>query len=558
MTAHRDAQAHTHAHPPAYSAPHRPPHPHPHPRRWTALALICAAQFMLILDVTVVNVALPALSADLDLGRSALTWVVTAYTLCFGGLMLLGGRLADAVGARRVLLTGLALFTAASLVCGLAANAPVLLGGRIAQGVGAALLSPAALALVTTAFHGAERAKALGAWAAIGGTGSAVGVLLGGALTEGPGWPWVFYVNVPVGLALLIALPKVLPDNRPGGNRPGDNHAGAHRPGNNRAGGDSQAAGDNHAGGDSQAAGDNHAGGDSQAAGDNHAGGDNQAAGNNRPGRTKTRLDVPGALLVTTATGALVYGLVQAGDSGWGSAATLLPLLGALALYGIFAAVERASSAPLMDLRMLTRRPVVAGSLLMLVATALLISFFFLGSMQLQHVYGLGALRTGLLFLPIALTTAIGAHLGSRLVTTAGPRACATGGLALAALGCLPLTFLTPGANPWATLLPALATASFGLGAVFVAATTTSLGLIAPHEAGLASGIVNTFHEVGGSIGVAAVSSLALTATTEATPTGFTAAFTLCTITATAAALTAPFLIPRGTPRPTGGPHGVH
>ncbi|MFE7586602.1 MFS transporter [Streptomyces gardneri] len=462
-----------------------------HPRRWTALALICAAQFMLILDVTVVNVALPALSTDLDLSRTALTWVVTAYTLCFGGLMLLGGRLADALGARRVLLAGLALFTAASLVCGLAPNAPVLLAGRVAQGVGAALLSPAALALVTTAFHGAERAKALGAWAAIGGTGSAVGVLLGGALTEGPGWPWIFYVNVPVGLALLAALPKVLPDDR-------------------------------------------------------------------RPRRTgRGRLDAPGALLVTTATGALVYGLVQAGDSGWASAATLLPLLGALALYGAFAAVERASSAPLMDLGMLRRRPVVAGSLLMLVATALLISFFFLGSMQLQHVHGLGALRTGLLFLPIALTTAIGAHLGSRLVTTRGPRACATGGLALAALGCLPLTALTPGANPWATLLPALATASFGLGAVFVAATTTALGLITPHEAGLASGIVNTFHEVGGSIGVAAVSTLALTTTTGSLP-GFTTAFTLCTATAATAALTAPFLIPRGTPRPTGSPHGVH
>ncbi|KQX09722.1 MFS transporter [Streptomyces sp. Root431] len=478
MKAHLEEQAHT----PAHSAPH--------PRRWTALALICAAQFMLILDVTVVNVALPALSADLDLGRTALTWVVTAYTLCFGGLMLLGGRLADALGARRVLLTGLALFTAASLACGLAQNAPVLLAGRIAQGIGAALLSPAALALVTTAFHGAERAKALGAWAAIGGTGSAVGVLLGGALTEGPGWPWVFYVNVPVGLALLAALPKVLPANR--------------------------------------------------------------------AGQTTARLDVPGALLVTTATGALVYGLVQAGDSGWTSAATLLPLLGALALYGLFAAVERASSAPLMDLRMLKRRPVVVGSLLMLIATALLISFFFLGSMQLQHVYGLGAFRTGLLFLPIALTTAIGAHLGSRLVTTAGPRTCATGGLALAALGCLPLTFLTPAANPWATLLPALATASLGLGAVFVAATTTSLGLIAPHEAGLASGIVNTFHEVGGSIGIAAVSTLALTATTQPTNIGFTAAFTLCAATAAAAALTSPFLIPRGTPRPTGGPHGVH
>ncbi|MFD9049859.1 MFS transporter [Streptomyces zaomyceticus] len=470
-----------------------PAHPAPDPRRWTALALICAAQFMLVLDVTVVNVALPALAADLDLGRTALTWVVTAYTLCFGGLMLLGGRLADALGARRVLLAGLALFTAASLACGLAPDAGVLLGGRVAQGIGAALLSPAALALVTTVFQGAERPKALGAWAAVGGTGSAVGVLLGGALAAGPGWPWIFYVNVPVGLAVLATLRRYVPEP-------------TSTPVRRRRGGG---------------------------------------------------LDIPGALLVTTATGALVYALVQAGDSGWTGAATLLPLLGALALYGAFAAAERKARTPLMDLRMLTRRPVVVGSLLMLVATALLISFFFLGSMQLQRVHGLDALRTGLLFLPVALTTAIGAHLGSRLVTTAGPRVCAAGGLAVAALGCLPLVFLRPDSGPWTTLLPSLATAAFGLGAVFVTATTTALGLIDPHEEGLASGIVNTFHELGGSIGVAIVSTLALTATAP-TPTGLTTAYTVCALTAAAAAPASLVLIPRGRARSAGGPHGMH
>ncbi|MFD4319822.1 MFS transporter [Streptomyces sp. NPDC058548] len=483
---------------PAHDQAHDPDQAHGHsrrpdPRRWKALALICAAQFMLVLDVTVVNVALPALATDLDLGRTALTWVVTAYTLCFGGLMLLGGRLSDAVGARRVLLTGLALFAAASLACGLAPNAGVLLGGRIAQGIGAALLSPAALALVTTVFHGPERPKALGVWAAVGGTGSAVGVLLGGALTAGPGWPWIFYVNVPVGLAVLAALPRFVPATA-------------------------------------------------------------------RPAQRGGGLDVPGALLVTTATGALVYGLVTAGDSGWTSTATLLPLLGALALYGAFAATERKARTPLMDLRMFTRRPVVVGSLLMLVATALLISFFFVGSMHLQHVHHLDALRTGLLFLPVALTTAIGAHLGSRLVSTAGPRVCATGGLTVAALGCLPLVFVDPASGPWTTLLPSLATASLGLGAVFVTATTTALGLIAPHEAGLASGIVNTFHELGGSIGVALVSTLALTTATTPTPTpaGLTAAYTLCTVTAATAALASPLLIPRGRPHTTGGPHGMH
>ncbi|MGW8361225.1 MFS transporter [Streptomyces wedmorensis] len=471
-----------------------------HPRRWTVLALLCAAQFMLVLDVTVVNVALPAIATDLNLGRTALTWVVTAYTLCFGGLMLLGGRLSDALGARRVLLAGLALFTTASLACGLAPNAAVLLTGRVAQGIAAALLSPAALALVTTTFHGPERPRALGAWAAIGATGSAVGVLLGGALTAGPGWPWIFHLNVPLGVALLATLPRLLP--RPLGDAP--------------------------------------------------------PAPTARPldAPTARLLDAPGALLVTAATAALVYGLVRAGDSGWVSTATLLTLLGAAVLYAAFAAVERKSRAPLMDLRMLTRRPVVAGSLLMLVATALLISFFFLGSMRLQHVDGLGPLRTGLLFLPIAATTAIGAHLGSRLLATAGPRVCATGGMTLAAAGCLPLALLDHAA-PWTTLMPALATASLGLGAVFVTATTTALGLVPPHEAGLASGIVNTFHELGGTLGIALASTLAL-ASPSLPPTGFTTAFTACTLLATTTALASPLLIPRGRPHPPGGAHGLH
>ncbi|MER7516987.1 MFS transporter [Streptomyces sp. NPDC126499] len=495
MTAHSDAHvptpgpapaspsAHDHVPAPGH-APGAAPGP-AFPRRWTALALLCTAQFMLVLDVTVVNVALPAIDDDLHLGRTALTWVVTAYTLCFGGLMLLGGRLADALGARRVLITGLALFTAASLLCGLAPNAGLLIGGRIAQGVGAALLSPAALALVTTLFHGPERPRALGVWAAIGGTGSAVGVLLGGALTDGPGWSWIFFLNVPVGLALLAALPRILPATAP----------------------------------------------------------------------RRARLDVPGALLVTAATGTLVYGLVRAGDTGWASAATLLPLLAAPVLYGLFAKVEKAAPAPLMDPRMLTRRPVVAGSLLMLVATGLLISFFFLGSALLQHVHHLSALRTGLLFLPVALATAVGAHLGSRLVGTVGPRLLATAGAAVTALALLPLTLLPADAGPWTTLLPALSVAALGLGAVFVTATTTALGLTAPHEAGLASGIVNTSHELGGTLGVAAVSTLAAPALQGPDPATFTTAFTLLATTAAVTTLLAPALVPKGTPHLTAGPH---
>src|SRR6266542_3439864 len=178
------------------------------PSRWRMLGLLAVAQFMLILDVTVVAIALPHIGTDLGMSRATLTWVVSAYTLMFGGLMLLGGRAADLFGARRVVLTGLLLFTAASLVSGLATGAGSLIGGRVAQGIGAALLSPAALSVITTMFHGAERNKARGVWAAHGGSGSAAGVLLGGVMTAGPGWQWIFYVNVPVGVLVFAALAR--------------------------------------------------------------------------------------------------------------------------------------------------------------------------------------------------------------------------------------------------------------------------------------------------------------------------------------------------------------
>ncbi|MCJ0870752.1 MFS transporter [Streptomyces sp. AP-93] len=204
----RDKDAHPHPHAPPH--PHPDSHPTPHPRRGLLLVLLCLAQFMLIADVTVVNVALPAIGADLSLSGPGLTWVVTAYTLFFGALLLAGGRLADRFGAVRTFLTGLALFTAASAASGLAADAATLITARSAQGVGAALLSPAALSLVTTLFQGPARHRALGAWAAIGGTGAALGVLLGGILTDGPGWRWIFYLNLPVGALALLGVPLLL------------------------------------------------------------------------------------------------------------------------------------------------------------------------------------------------------------------------------------------------------------------------------------------------------------------------------------------------------------
>ncbi|WP_433411575.1 MFS transporter [Microtetraspora malaysiensis] len=447
----------------------------PDPRRWRVLALLGVAQLMLILDVTVVNVALPDIGADLGLGRATLTWVVTAYTLFFGGLMLLGGRLADVFGARRLMLAGLGIFVLASLASGLANDAAALVGGRVGQGLGAALLSPAALATLTTTFHGAERTKALGVWAALGGAGSAVGVLLGGALTAGPGWRWIFFINVPVGVAVLVALPLVV-------------RGGAARPG-------------------------------------------------------PRRVDLPGALLVTAATASLIYGLVTAGDAGWGDTVTLAAVAAAAVLYAVFGVVERAVRTPLMRVRLLAQRPVLSGAFLMLVATGMLIGLFFLGSFYLQRHQGYSALVTGLLFLPVAVGTGLGAHLGSHLVDRLGGRIPAAIGLTLAAAGTglVALLAVTP-----AVMVTGLTVASIGLGAVFVSGTTTALALAAPEESGLASGVVNTFHELGGAVGVAVVSSLAAPSLIGPVLTGFSTAFTSWAVIGAVAALVALALLPPG------------
>ncbi|RKN50382.1 MFS transporter [Micromonospora endolithica] len=436
------------------------------------LALLGIAQFMLILDVTVVAIALPHIGTDLALQRDTLTWVVSAYTLMFGGLMLLGGRAADLFGSRRVVLLGLLVFTVASLVTGLAADAAMLIGGRVAQGVGAAMLSPAALSVVTRIFHGQERNKALGIWSALGGGGSAIGVLLGGVLTAGPGWQWVFYINVPIGLIVLAVLARMLPAELPQG--------------------------------------------------------------------TRARLDVPGAILVTAATGAAIYALINAGDRGWLTAATLGTLAGAVILYALFAVVQRTVRSPLMDLRLLTRRSVAGGTFLILVATALMIAVFFLGSFYLQHHKGYGPLRTGLLFLPVAVATIIGAHVAGQVVGRIGARPIAMTGLTIAALG---TAVPALGTGP-ALVVTGISVGAAGIGAAFVAASTTALGHVAHHEAGIASGLLSTFHEFGAALGAAVVSSIAAASIAGSSSTGFTRGFTFAAIVAAVSAVLALLIVP--------------
>lgn len=445
----------------------------PHPQRWRILGLVGIAQLMLILDVTVVAIALPHMGSDLGMEREALTWVVSGYTLTFGGLLLLGGRAADLFGARRLVLAGLLLFSAASLTAGLATSGPMLLGGRIGQGLAAAILSPAALSLVVTIFDGDERNKALGIWSALGGGGAALGVLLGGLLTAGPGWPWVFFINVPVGIILLLALRMQLPHQAPTG--------------------------------------------------------------------ATARLDVPGALLVTAATGALIYALIRAGDVGWGSPTILLLLVAAVVLYAGFFVRQRLAASPLMDVRLLLRRPVAVGALLILVATALMITVFFLGTFYLQNYQGYGALRTGLLFLPVAITTMLGANAAGRAIGRTGARTLGVLGLLVAAAGMAVPAFV----DGTLALVVGVAVAAAGTGVLFVVASAVALGQVAPHEAGLASGIVSTFHEFGASLGAAVVSSMAAASIAGTSTAGFSRGFTTGAVIAVVAAVLTFVLTPR-------------
>lgn len=447
----------------------------PHPLRWTALGLLGLAQLMLILDITVVAIALPDMGAELDLSRAALTWVVSGYALTFGSLMLLGGRAADLFGPKRIVLAGLAVFTVASLAAGFATGAPLLLASRIAQGVGAAMLSPAALSVVVRLFDGDERNRALGIWSALGGGGAALGVLLGGLITAGPGWAWVFFINVPVGLAVLVALARILP---------------------------------------------------------------------RLPRAGTGSLDIPGAALVAAATGALIYALIRAGDHGWLDGVTVALVAAAALVYGAFALWQRRATTPLMDLRLLGRRPVVAGIFVIAVTTALMVGAFFLGSFYLQNREGHGALMTGVLFLPVALLTMAAAAAAGRVIGRLGARLLAVVSLAVAAAG-----FLVPALwSGTAAMVTGVSVAAAGLGALFVVASATALASVAPHEAGVTSGIVSTFHEFGASAGAAAVSSAAATSIAAhagaRTGSGFDDAFLVATGLAAVSAVIALWLIP--------------
>jgi EmrB/QacA subfamily drug resistance transporter len=466
-------------------------------RTWSVLLLLCVAQFMVILDITVVNVALPSIGRALHFATADLQWVVTTYLLFTGGLMLLGGRAADVLGRRRMFLAGLAVFTAASLASGLAPSAAALLGARGAQGLGAALLSPAALSIITATYTGRQRTAALTAWGALGSSGAAVGVLAGGLLTSGFGWRSVFLINVPVGVATGILSLHAVP----------------------------AAA---------------------------------TAAGRER-GRGRN-LDLPGGLLVVAGLGVLVFALAGTGTHGWGSARTIVLLILAAGLLAAFGVAERLAPRPLLPPSTWRSQPLVAGIAVMLGATGILVGAFFLNTLYLQDVLGASALTAGAEFLPMVLAIGLAAGLAAHLLPRAGARVLAVVGLAIMAGGGLLLAAATVGTGYVTGVLPGLLVLGLGIGLVFPAATVSAMTNVSAGQEGLASGMMTTAHEVGAALGVAVFAAVAAGGQAAAgvgLASGYRHGFTVAAVVAAGLAIIALLAVPAARPAPgvRFGPH---
>jgi EmrB/QacA subfamily drug resistance transporter len=413
------------------------------PRRWWALALLCGAFFMVLLDGTIVLVALPSIGADLGFSEQGLQWVLSAYALTFGGLLLLGGRAADLLGRRRLFMTGVLFFTAASLLCGLAWSPAALLAARVAQGVGAAIMTPTALSIITTTFEeGAERNKALGIWGGLGAVGATAAWLIGGPLVAGPGWEWIFFINIPLGLAALALSPVLLRESR--------------------------------------------------------------------AVLTRRRYDPAGALTSTGALVLLVYALVEAPEAGWKSLQTILLLAASAVLLATFALMESRHQAPLVPLRLLRSRTLVGANLALLLIGALAFDVPFILTLYAQQVLGYSALEFGVGSVVLAVGVAAGAIVGQGAVLKLGFRWIAATGLALIGAGSLLLTQVSVGGSYFGDIFFGLLVVGPGIGLAFVSATVAALAGVAEHESGLASGLSNTAVQIGGALGVAIATTVAV------------------------------------------------
>ncbi|MBL7262245.1 MFS transporter [Paractinoplanes lichenicola] len=418
-----------------------PPDISPKPRnRWLALAVIAVSQLLIVLDATIVNIALPTAQVDLNISDADRQWMITAYALAFGGLLLLGGRIADFTGRKRAFIIGLLGFAGASALGGLATNAETLFAARALQGAFGALMAPAALSLLTVTFtESRERARAFGVYGAIAGGGGAVGLLLGGLLTEYASWRWTLLVGTPIAIVAALAAVRFVGESRAEGN---------------------------------------------------------------------TRYDLPGAITSTGGLVALVYGFTKASEDGWGSPVTVAWLVAAVLLLVSFVVIELRSSHPLLPMRViLDRNRGGAYVSALLIGSGLFGMFLFL-TFYLQLTLGYSALMTGVAFLPFTLGIIAGAGFSAQLQTRVGPRILMSGGLLLAAIGMVMLTQIGVDTGFWSHVFPAELVLSFGMGVTFGPMSNTALVGVAGHDAGVASALINTAQQIGGSLGTALLNTI--------------------------------------------------
>ena len=423
----------------------------PDPRRWKALALLCTAFFMVILDSAIVVVALPSIDADLAFSAGDLQWVLSAYLLSFGGLLLLGGRASDLLGRRRMFMAGTGLFALASLGAGLAPTVAALLAARVVQGVAAAIMTPTALSIVMTTFReGAERNRALGFWGSTGAIGGTAAWLIGGPITDGLGWEWIFFLNVPVAAAVVALSPVLLSESR------------------------AEAA--------------------------------------------RRRFDLPGAATITAALVALVYAVVEAPGTGWGDPRTLGLLALATVLTAGFVAIESRSAAPLAPLAVFRSRSLVGGNLVLLALGTMAFGVPFILTQYAQEVLGWSPIQFGLASVVMPVTAVVGTLTAQAVATRGGVRRVAVAAMALTGLGSLFLTQVSVGGSYLGDVFLALVLLGPGVGAAYVAGSIASLTGVAESDAGLASGLNNASFQIGGAIGVAILSTAAVSGAHGADP----------------------------------------
>ena len=416
---------------------------HRHAPDWIILTIACLAQFMVVLDVSIVNVALPSMQRDLHFSITSSQWVINAYVLTFAGFLLLGGRAADIFGRRRVYLAGLFVFVLASIGAGFAANGTEIVAVRALQGVGGAILSPATLTIIVTTFQGARLPRAIGAWSAVAGAGGAVGGLLGGILTGWASWRWVFFINVPIGLGAAVVATMYLRELR------------------------------------------------------------------NRDAAVK--LDVTGAVLVTSSLAALIYGVVNTTTVGWTSGTSLSWFVGGGVGLAAFVLWEsKVASHPLVPFRIFRSRSLrVANIVMLLVGGAFFAMWYFL-TFYYQYVLGYDAVKTGFAFLPMALSIVAGAQISSRLVARTGARPLLFTGSALATIGFLWISRISPTSSYLGAILAPSVICAFAMGLLFTPLATAATAKVERADAGLASGLLNTSRQVGGSLSLAILGTVAV------------------------------------------------